>query len=358
MIILFLLLLLNPSNSIIIQVTNYTLQDEKTIQYDFETFTSWCEASERMKTGGFNFINITYTDDSERIDSVQDFPSLQYFWLERTEQVSIPVFTNLPKLSIVNLSKNYISFIKNNVVSTVPVMKMYLNNNNIKEIEDFSFGDNLEKLSLNFNSIKKVSSKWFKKPEQLVFLYLVGNDIESVRKDDFKDFVNIKKLLLGFNKIKTIENGSFGFVKYFIKLSLDYNELKEMNENIFGDAVKIDKLYFSYNHLMYLSDEFLKRVEVVEQFWVYGNPWLCSCVEKINKSVSAEVIDWGDKFEVTDDVKTCEISTKKLGSCQPTTDDLRRVIIGDVPITKERISDYSSNTMYYPCTKMNSCILM
>lgn len=358
----YLLLFCAYSESIYVTVSYYILVIGKnpSLHYEniFINYSDWSEVDIYMENGAYNFMNITYTqDDSKQIEVIENYPNLTYFWLEKVNQNTIPRFVNLNKLTVVNLSKNNISRVDKGHLSEVPIQKLYLNNNKIKEIEDGSFGPNITKLNLNMNDLDDFSSNWLRDPKKLVSLYLSGNNLEVIRGYTFEKCTSLRKIVMSFNNIKTLDSGAFAFNNDFEKISLDYNHLNEINGNVFQSDVTISNFMFSYNELNYLSDEIIGKVNVTKELWVYGNPWLCSCLDKINNWTDVSVIDWGQLIPEAD-VVMCDLKKKNFGFCDPKGADVQeKVIIGERPISKEYIYDFLYNVMFYPCTEMNGCML-
>lgn len=57
--------------------------------------------------------------------------------------------------------------------------------------------------------------------------------------------------------------------------------MKTINEDIFPRGLKLDTLFIGGNYLNFLSNEVLKKISV-KTLELYGNPWKCPCLDRIN----------------------------------------------------------------------------
>ena len=91
------------------------------------------------------------------------------------------------------------------------VTRIYLNNNDIANIESDTFAENSQcvKLRLDYNNLSEVRNDMWIGLISLQYLSLEHNDIEHVESSGFADLTNLKGLYLHFNKLKTLPGNVF-----------------------------------------------------------------------------------------------------------------------------------------------------
>lgn len=165
----------------------------------------------------------------------------------------------------------------------MPAQEIYLDNNQIENIENWSFGPSVNTLYLSCNKLKKISSKWFTNTSNLRELDISGNEISFLQKNTFKPFSSLSLIALSHNKIARIGAGAFGNTKTFWILYLNNNKLTKLPVDAFQKgALEIHSMHLQYNSLTYLDAEFIRKTNT-SKARLQGNPWLCACYEIIKK---------------------------------------------------------------------------
>lgn len=218
-----------------------------------------------------------YSTEEAQVETVENFPDIINIWMSSTGQ-SVPVtFKNMPKIFDIDMSKNKMTEITNTMFTSIPVVKLWLHKNHIKHIEDDSFGDNINIVSLFCNNIESFRHEWFKSPVKVTWLDLHSNDIKILEPDAFKPFTHLETINLAFNKIKTISDGSFSSRNIFKEINLAYNQLIDLNSKAFLAKVKITTFDIRFNRLTYLSKNVTSKLTIGETPLIDGNPWQCDC---------------------------------------------------------------------------------
>ncbi|XP_055972589.1 leucine-rich repeat transmembrane neuronal protein 4 isoform X1 [Sorex fumeus] len=104
-------------------------------------------------------------------------------------------------------------------------------------------------LSLRFNSIQKLKSNQFAGLNQLIWLYLDHNYINSVDEDAFQGIRRLKELILSSNKITYLHNKTFHPVPNLRNLDLSYNKLQTLQSEQFKGLRKLIILHLRSNSL-------------------------------------------------------------------------------------------------------------
>lgn len=188
-------------------------------------------------------------------------------------------------------SGNIIFYLSNGALSHVPVQEIYLDNNHIENIDNWSFGSSVNTLYLSCNKLKKISSKWFTNTTNLKELDLSGNEITHLPQNIFKTFVSLSLIALSHNKIKTIGHGAFANRNSFWILYLDNNKITNLPVEAFqNNSLEIHSMHLQYNLLSFLDEEFLRKTNT-SKARLQGNPWSCACFEIIKKWNSWEYLE-------------------------------------------------------------------
>lgn len=281
----------------------------------FITVEEWEDVENLFHVQPYNYIDIKYETDN-LVESIQNVPSLEYIWIEDNALKSIPVLSNFPKLSAINLGRNRIRIVPNNTLANTPAKTIYLYRNEIEQIQPKSFGAEVEFLHLDCNKLASFYKDWFERPGRLKRLNFGGNLLEVIRQKEFGGFGSLQSLFLGFNRLKTIENQGLSFTKTFVHLRLNYNELEELLGDAFEGGVEIRDFFVNNNRLMSLSDGFERRVRVSGRLYPSANPWPCSYVGRFRNWTWPRRVQWrGDKCGSLGDViefKKSEFNCEKF----------------------------------------------
>lgn len=191
------------------------------------------------------------------------FPNLEIVRMSNTglEELGADTFVNAMRLSELDLSVNKVKVIRNVVFSHVarlaqaiaqsventnatmdhdfplPLYELsilYLNQNEIVEIEDNSFYDlrNLGTIYLERNRLKRISRRTFAGLPELAHLDLYTNEIETIEDGAF-DLPKLRALYLAQNKLKSLSNSIFDRLPNINVLSLKENNLRHIGRSLY-----------------------------------------------------------------------------------------------------------------------------
>jgi len=208
--------------------------------------------------------------------------------------ISYGVFDHLVNLNKIDLSRNKIKIIPNNIFKKLNNLKfLKLDENEIEDIRPDSFYGlhNLSKLVLGINNLKKISKEYFshllnlksldisanyltdipphvfRSMLKLEELEIYDNEIKVVRKDMFGSMPFLTLLDLSFSYIESIEPGTFDRFPRLETLALQDNELTDIRK---GTLVKLTKLNFLMinNRQLNCTCDFIKQTNILKS---YGN---------------------------------------------------------------------------------------
>lgn len=310
-----------------------------------------------LNLGEHNFIQVT---NGGEISTFEDFPEVEYVWMPENDLKTTPLFSNVPKLSSIDLTKNDIERIPKEAFASTNLSSIFLTNNQIRQIDDESFGKNLYWLQLACNALKTFSPAWFQNPSKLYLLNLDGNDIEHIESTAFDLFSSLGDLNLSYNKIKRLEPGTLSFTNWLAWVHLQNNGLTELNQDVFQSPVTIHGLNIQYNNLTYLSNDFMDNLHIKLFVNVVGNPWQCSCFESIAKWVKWE--EYGKSFfpKKVEGEPSCVLSKASPDSCEADVADRQELIdifgrARRTPLDREMYCKKYRWVTFHPCVEKDIC---
>lgn len=173
--------------------------------------------------------------------------------------ITLKYFTNLKELDLSYNQFQNISFLEADSLETITLSHNIFEEVLFDDFEQFSY---LEELDLSYNKLKKLSSST--RPQNadgtkpMIKLYLNNNNINHIDETFFINFNYIQLLNLSYNAISEIPKGTFKHVKILRVLSISNNGLKLTNETFLGlgNTKMID---ISQNNLTILNPIFFTK---------------------------------------------------------------------------------------------------
>ena len=205
------------------------------------------------------------------------------------------VFRRMTEVRSLNLSRNVLESIPENLQETFPLLEVLDISANRIGVSDGRFSENpdifekvssLRELHLRDNLIKRVNASVFKSLSGLTHLDLSLNLLEDLPQGFFRYFTSGGTTVrLGENAITRIGEFLFSANQTFKQILLNRNKISSLHENAFDDVI-IDDLSLDFNALSVLPMSIASSV--TKNVSVSGNPLRCDCqLYKLFRSITA-----------------------------------------------------------------------
>ncbi|KAJ8718097.1 hypothetical protein PYW07_006027 [Mythimna separata] len=179
--------------------------------------------------------------------------------------ITLEYFTNLKEL---DLSFNKLKNIENYEVKSLK--NIILSHNIFNEVvfDEFEQFPNLQELDLSYNKVKKLHSSTNPQnangTKPMIKLYLNNNNINKLDETFFINFGYIQLLNLSSNGLKNIANGTFKHVKILKVLNLSNTGLNIINNETFLGLENTKIIDISQNNLNELDPRFFMKCNKLE----------------------------------------------------------------------------------------------
>jgi insulin-like growth factor-binding protein complex acid labile subunit len=167
--------------------------------------------------------------------------------------VSVETFANVSELEWLDLSYNYMSSLDINILKVLPKLSVLnLTRNEISEItsgtcEEISHQENL---NLSYNMIENLAIDVFCGLVYLKYVDLEGNKLQYLHPDTFRGLPNFQRLLLSKTSGLQLPNDS-QFINSFPleKLAIAGCNIRSVSVQTFANISELEWLNLSYNYL-------------------------------------------------------------------------------------------------------------
>lgn len=201
------------------------------------------------------------------------------------ETVEKGAFVNVANLKSLAIYGNRISEIPQYFFSGLHVTDLIISDNGIEILSGMAFHNmtKFQRIVADSNKIGQYNIEWFQDSPNLHTIEFHYNSIRIIPRKAFR--FNKKLELINFqgNMIDTIEDDAFYGLTSLSTLILRYNRIKIINLRAFPSTrITISAIYIDANKLNYLQEEFFDRVTLKFEIYLNGNPWLCSCLNRLS----------------------------------------------------------------------------
>lgn len=195
---------------------------------------------------------------------------------------SSSVSTNIPSIlcekfkNVATISYNRIGIKRigvNSFKNCGKVQRINLENNEIFEIHDQAFAENLELQFIEFsgNKITTLSENLLKNQTKLQSLDLCSNLITDLPENIFENLQNLKSLSLCWNQISTLRFGWFKMLKNLETLNLGTNNISQLQQDIFKPLTNTSNILLGNNKLRAIHCESFGVQPKLTTINLYGN---------------------------------------------------------------------------------------
>lgn len=229
--------------------------------------------------GVLPFIGENFISNMENLNEIE----IDNFQVQAIEPGA---FKNLPRLTKIKINSNSIPIIRSGVFSDIPTLKiLYLWGNKITTIEDHAFANlpSLKEISLARNGLEYVKREWFTNTSNIENFNMFKNAVRTIPAGMFHGWRKLLEVYLNSNAISKIEGPLFkDGAAFVLDVGLHHNQLETVSLENFPESVFIARLSISANLLNFIPEDFLNKIRVTN-LGIYGNPFTCPCLHKINK---------------------------------------------------------------------------
>lgn len=189
--------------------------------------------------------------------------------VNKIEMLSEANFSRLKRLKSLSIGWNPIKVFERDVFKGLEKlenlsMKNVDNGKFCQITEDFFNGlSNLKKLTLEYNSIRRLDPNTFRRLTKLEELDLRCNRL-VLEEGTFEDLTNLKSLNLGSNYLCQIKANVFSGLENLERLGLVRNGLENLNEGVFSGLRALKKLNLNRNELKFTSLRVLEELTNIE----------------------------------------------------------------------------------------------
>ncbi|KAM9576400.1 matrix-remodeling-associated protein 5-like [Trichechus inunguis] len=170
----------------------------------------------------------------------------------------------------------------------------------------------VERINLGFNSIQALSETSFAGLTKLELLMIHGNDIPSIPDGALRDLGSLQVFKFSYNKLRVITGRTLQGLSSLVRLHVDHNKIEFIHPQAFhgltslrllhleGNLLQqlhpgtfstfsfldyfplstIRHLYLAENVISSLPPGMLLNMPLLENLYLHGNPWACSCEMK------------------------------------------------------------------------------
>ncbi|XP_030069714.1 leucine-rich repeat-containing protein 9 isoform X1 [Microcaecilia unicolor] len=129
--------------------------------------------------------------------------------------------------------------------------------------------ESLEVLHLGYNGINNLPHLQLSRLKHLKSLFLEGNEITQI--EGLESLHCLQELVLDHNRIKIINEFSFVKQSCLLELHLEENRIRELNN--LQPLIKLKKLFIGYNKIQEMSEvEKLEALPTLKEISMFGNP--------------------------------------------------------------------------------------
>ncbi|XP_039308711.1 leucine-rich repeat transmembrane neuronal protein 4 isoform X1 [Solenopsis invicta] len=215
-------------------------------------------------------VEVTQLRFEDRLDNRED-----RLYISNLDLLAIQedAFKNVTATHLYLNEGNRISNVKRGSFRGLPKLKHLHLGNNVVTLSEHLFaelGEHLQTLTLYFNKIDLISKDSFAGLSNLMWLFLICNDIEAIDAKSFSN-LNVELLNLGHNKISHIAPGTFAGLTELIYLDLEYNQLTGLPSDAFRGLNKLEDLYLNNNRITSVSRELLRDLVGLKNLYLQQN---------------------------------------------------------------------------------------
>jgi Leucine-rich repeat (LRR) protein len=255
----------------------------------------------------------------------KDFRKLESLWISHNPLKEFPSDINLPSLkTFLDIGTNLKTFDLDLSGSFIDMIKITQGQ---FETVDFAKFPNLTRTLLDWNKISSVKN-WNKLncyfvfmrgnkiteveiPDNVVYLYLMENSINSVKSKSSGQVKKLQFLNLSFNKINNISSESFWGLTELQVLVLEHNNITVLHENSFVNCTNLSQLNLAHNQIEVIEPNTFNGAVRLGQINLWNNKLKVLKPPSLMDLKSGNIVIGNNKIS-WDDLKSVLNSNEKL----------------------------------------------
>ncbi|XP_072276337.1 chondroadherin-like protein [Pyxicephalus adspersus] len=251
--------------------------------------------------------------------------NLVYLYLSNNQisDLNSDVFQGASKLEYLFLDhNNFVKVPKEMFVFLPNILSLHMEHNSVTSLSDMTGAEKLRWLYLTGNNINSVRPSAFRNMKSLEKLYLDDNRLNEVPSHALKGLPMLSELRLSKNPIKNIGNGAFLPISRSLQhLYLnDMGLLKVSNRAFIGLGPHIKSLFIENNKLEVLPD--MKSFSGLEVINLSNNPFRCDChLKHLHRWINGLNIKVGATCAVPNHMKGQKVRNALFSTCEEQTSD-------------------------------------
>lgn len=194
-------------------------------------------------------------------------PPAQFPWIESTVRLPRNI-SRSPYMQSHYSNSEYVKIQDN-------IFRRYftLDDNNITDLQNFSFHGMLHKISLKRNGLNSLGTNTFRTVSGLQNLDISENKLRTLPTGVFSGLVSLHRLDLSSNQLQNLTTGTFDDLHSLKILNLANNSLTSLPEAIFSSLNKLQQIQLNHNKLTDLNpDSFPLSSITLQKLYFHVNP--------------------------------------------------------------------------------------
>lgn len=164
------------------------------------------------------------------------------------------------RVEFVNIRNSRTPFIIPQMFTTFPnLVDLEIDNSGLESIE-LPANNNLISIVMNDNNITRIQNGTFSGQSQLLFMFLINNNIQVVEEDAFVGLENILSLELNENRISALPPTIFATLVAARHLDIEGNALTRIEEGTFSANTALVSLFLESNRIHAIAPSFVDNL--------------------------------------------------------------------------------------------------
>jgi len=254
---------------------------------------------------------------SQQLENLNNLYGLRLAGNQLTD-IDSEVFTNTTNLHVLNIAHNKLSSVHQDAFKQLKNLRaLRLDNNELKDINGLvSSQKNLKWLNVSTNQLQWFDFAFI--PKSLEWLDIHNNKIDKIGNYySLSSGFNLQTFDTSYNQIKEIQDNTL--LSGLKNIYLNNNKIKKIAPKSFENLRNLTRVELQGNELVTMQIESLatSQTDLVPEFLLGGNPWLCDCGMEWIKSINQKSSNGGYPRIMDLDAVMCGINGARNSSLVP-----------------------------------------